>query len=231
MAAISLHLTPPIDPRGKESPLQSHTDMLTKDGLTSLSIFITPQCYKITTIPPSERGDRECALHQTDEGISHPPSQAPAFSSRVDQATTYLPLPSLPPHVCALRRRSRHRQLTARGVLAGTPSRVICVCLPFAHHLVPPLSFSFPYLSSLFSQAKPNMLPNPRKRNPLPCPKVSPLVGIPVPFFQSRPVDQPHMYVFGYVCTDTKQHLSMATGARVEVPSTSSSIASIRVAA
>lgn len=135
-----------------------------------------------------------------------------------------LSFPSLPPHVCALRRRSRHRQPTARGVPAGTPSRVICVCLPFTHHLVPPLSlFPFPYLSPLSSQAKPNMLPNPRKRNPSLVPKFHLLWVSLFRFLQSRPVDQPHMYVFGYVCTDTKQHLSMATGARVEVPSTSSS--------
>lgn len=144
----------------------------------------------------------------------------PSFSSRVDQATTSRP--SLP--MCALFDAVADIvNQQARGVPAGTPSRVICVCLPFAHHLIPPLSFSFPHLSSLSSQAKPNMLPNPRKRNPSLVPKFH-LCGYPCfVFVQSRPVDQLHMYVFGYVCTDTKQHLSMATGARVEVPSTSSS--------
>lgn len=147
----------------------------------------------------------------------------PSFFKPSRPSNHFPSLPSLP-YVCALRRRSRHRQPTARGVPAGTPSWVICVCLPFAHRLVPPLSFPFPYLSPLSSQAKPNMLPNPRKRNPSLVPKLHLLwVSLFRLFFQSRPVDQPHMYVFGYVCTDTKQHLSMATGVRVEVPSTSSS--------
>lgn len=113
------------------------------------------------------------------------------------------PFPPLPPSVSPRVRSSeaaadRHRQPTARGVPAGTLlAGASCVFLPFcacvASSCLSPL-FPFPYLPPLSSQAKPNMLPNPRKRNPPPLVPKFTSVGIPF-FSQSRPVDQPHMYV------------------------------------
>lgn len=127
--------------------------------------------------------------------------------------------------LCGLRRRSRHGRPTARGVPAGTFSRV-----PARVPALGALSLSlFPsYLPPLSSQAKSNVYCTKfAERNALS--QVHLWVSRFFPLLRSVQTRRPpHMLCFGYVCTDTKQHLSVAQMPRRGQPSASTPLATFR---
>lgn len=139
-----------------------------KDGWKYLSIFITPQCYKIIRqyLPGREGGGG--VLHRTQAGNQLLLGQAPAFSNRSQS-----PLPLLPPACMRSQPVADSRQPTASCVPARTHSRALVrvSALRAMPRLALPLSLSLfcclPHLSPLSSQAEPNVLPNPRKEMPL----------------------------------------------------------------
>lgn len=127
-----------------------------EDGLTSLSIFITPQCYKITTIPPSEREGGEGALHPTKEGTTCCYQvKTPALSSRADQVITSFPFP--PYSMCALF--DAVADIVNQQLAAFLPAHLLgsfaCACPSLIALFLLSL---FPFLTCLRFPAKPSQI-------------------------------------------------------------------------
>lgn len=136
------------------------------------------------------------------------------------------PLP-LPPACVRSQPVADIRQPTAGRVPAGTLSGLRACFCPSC--LSPPrlasLFCCLPYLSPLSSQAKPNVLPNPRKEMPL-VPS-SPLWVSRFPLFRSVQTRRPPICMFWLCLYIYETTPSSRTGARAKVPSTSS-LASFR---
>lgn len=211
--------------RHEESPSQSHEMAETTRTLTemagSLSIFITPRCYKIKTMPPRGRGGPGLLHTEPRKGpqsglsffkpsqatTDRRPSSSPMralFETVADivnqQFAAFLPAHTLSCHL---------RVPALRVLLSRPPSPFLALSL-------------FPFLTCLRFPAKPSqMCYQIRGKNP-PCPKFT-SVGIPFfsVSFRSRPVDLP--YVCFWLCLYIYETTPFnGTDARAKVPSASS---------
>lgn len=172
-----------------------------KDGLTSLSIFITPQCYKITTIPPSVRQRTESVPYTKPRKESVIPQVRPQLfpAESIKQSLPFPSLPSLPMRALFDAVADIVNQQLAAFLPAHLLGSFACAC-PSLITLFLISLFSLSLLVSAFQPSQAKYVTKSAEKKTLPCPKVSPLVGIPVSFLFSVQTRRPTPYVCFWLC-------------------------------